>query len=78
LGVPTVNIVGPNNPASFNPLSDPSHVVARDETLGCLACELNACPTHHECMENMTSDQVLREIERLLSRPAAAPAAPGA
>ncbi|MCX5794495.1 MAG: glycosyltransferase family 9 protein [Elusimicrobia bacterium] len=80
LGVPTVNIVGPNNPGSFNPLSDPSHVVLRDESLGCLGCELNACPSHHECMENITPDSVLREIERLLSRPApaSAPAAQGA
>jgi ADP-heptose:LPS heptosyltransferase len=80
LGVPTVNIVGPNNPGSFNPLSDPAHVVLRDETLGCLACELNACPTQHECMENIASGRVLQEIERLLSRPApaAAPAAQGA
>jgi ADP-heptose:LPS heptosyltransferase len=74
LGVPSVNIVGPNNPGSFNPLSDLSHVVLRDETLGCIGCELNACPTHHECMENVTSDRVLQEIERLLSRPAAASA----
>ncbi len=78
LGVPTVNIAGPNNPGSFNPLSDLSHVVLRDETLGCLGCELNACPAHHECMENITSDKVLQEIERLLSRPVAAPAAQGA
>jgi len=78
LGVPTVNIAGPNNPESFNPLSDPSHVVVRDETLGCLGCELNACPTRHECMENISSDKVLLEIERLLCRPAAAPAAQGA
>jgi ADP-heptose:LPS heptosyltransferase len=74
LGVPSVNIVGPNNPGSFNPLSDPAHVVLRDETLGCLGCELNVCPTHHECMENISSDKVLQEIERLLSRPAAATA----
>ncbi|MDD5630273.1 MAG: glycosyltransferase family 9 protein, partial [Elusimicrobia bacterium] len=80
LGVPTVNIVGPNNPGSFNPLADASHVVLRDESLSCLGCELNSCPTHHECMENITADRVLQEIERLLSRPApaSAPAAQGA
>jgi len=70
LGIPTVNIVGPNNARSFNPSGDASHVVVRDEALSCLGCELNRCPTRHECLDNITVDRVLGEIEQLLAAPA--------
>lgn len=65
LGVPTVNIVGPNNPWSFNPSGDPAHVLVRAEGLECLGCERNRCPTEHECMAAVTAGMVLKEIERL-------------
>ncbi|MBI5240490.1 MAG: glycosyltransferase family 9 protein [Elusimicrobia bacterium] len=68
LGVPTVNVVGPNNPGSFNPSGDPAHVLIRAEGLECLGCELNHCPTDHECMTTVTAGTVLKPIERLLAQ----------
>jgi ADP-heptose:LPS heptosyltransferase len=68
LGVPTVNIVGPNNPGSFNRAADPAHVLVRAEGLECLGCELNRCPTDRECMTAVTAGMVLDPIERLLAQ----------
>lgn len=64
LGVPTVVIMGPTNPVSFNP-RHPSHLTLRDETLFCIGCGLNTCPYHHECMEHITPDMVIERIQEL-------------
>ena len=63
LGVRTVTINGPTNPLSFNPHGDPDHSVIRDHTLFCIACELNQCPYHHECMQNVKTETVLGALD---------------
>lgn len=68
LDVPTVTVDGPTNPLSFNPLGDPRHIVVRDETLHCIACGLNLCPTKHECMANVSVTRVTQEVLKLLEQ----------
>lgn len=63
---PTVTIFGPTNPISNSPSNDSRHVVVRDEKLFCIACELNQCPYHHECMQNISTESVIKEIEKML------------
>ncbi len=62
LNVPTLVLFGPTNPISINPHNDPKHQVLRDEKLFCIACGLNTCPYHHECMENISSSQVIQKL----------------
>lgn len=67
LGIPTITISGPTNPLSFNPHGDASHVVIRDDKLFCVSCGLNRCPYHHECMQNVSAEQVIQKIEATLN-----------
>ena len=67
LGVPTLTLSGPTNPKSFDPHRDPRHPVLRDEKLFCISCGLNRCPYHHECMENISAESVVRSLKTLLA-----------
>ena len=67
LSVPSLTLSGPTNPLSFDPHQDPLHPVLRDEKLFCISCGLNQCPYHHECMENISAESVLRSLKKLLS-----------
>lgn len=67
LGVPTLALFGPTNPISINPHNDPKHQVLSEEKLFCIACGLNTCPYHHECMENISSNRVIKKIKEMRS-----------
>ena len=66
VGAPTVTIYGPTDPACWNP-GGPRHRVLQAAHLSCLGCNLNDCPFGHECMEGVTPDRVVSEVEDMLS-----------
>ncbi len=65
LDVPTITLSGPTNPLSFDPFEDPRHLVLRDSKLHCISCGTNLCAYKHECMDNISVDQVLRGLNEL-------------
>ena len=74
LDVPTATLSGPTNPLSFNPRNDPRHVLLRDDSLPCIACGSNSCPTRHECMENISADRAGEAVLSLLRTARTSPA----
>jgi lipopolysaccharide heptosyltransferase II len=68
VGVPTVTVYGPTDPACWNP-GGPQHAIVQAAGLACLGCNLNECPFGHECMTQVTSEDILRAAERILARP---------
>ena len=64
LGTPTVAIFGPTDPRKYGPRAD-RHRVARKE-LFCSPCEKARCPYHHECMEELPSEEVYQACCELL------------
>ena len=73
LGLPTVTVFGPTNPATWHPPAGP-HRVALVEGLACLHCNANVCPLpgdrFHRCMRDVTVEQVV-DAARALQRPRA-------
>lgn len=65
LGVPTVTIHGSSDPVSWNPPS-PKHLVAREEQLPCIGCNLNDCPIQLQCMTQLSPKKVFESASRLL------------
>ncbi len=65
LGVPTVTIHGSSDPASWTP-PHPRHIAVREESLSCIACGLNRCPTQRECLTGLSAEKVLSAAEDLL------------
>lgn len=55
---PTVAIFGPTDETRYGPRNGSSRVVRR--TLFCSPCGLAQCPYRHECMENLSFEEVLR------------------
>jgi ADP-heptose:LPS heptosyltransferase len=66
VGTPTVTVYGPTNPTSWNP-GGPRHRIVRTAGLSCLGCNLNACPFGHECMVQVTPEQMLAETQNIAS-----------
>src|SRR5262249_19722280 len=79
LGIPTVTVYGPTNPATWHPLQGP-HVAVFAEGLDCLFCNANRCPLegdrHMRCMRDVTVERVV-EAARTLLRARSETAAPG-
>lgn len=67
LGVPTVTIHGSSDPISWNP-PHPNHLVARLDNLFCIACGLNRCPYHLECMTQLSAERVMALAAILLGK----------
>ena len=64
LGTPTVAIFGPTDPKKYGPRSEAHRVVRKD--LFCSPCEKAQCPYHHECMEELPTDEVYQACLELL------------
>ena len=60
VGTRTVTIYGPTDPVSWN-AGGPKHRVLQATGLSCLGCNLNFCPFEHECMTQISPEQVLAE-----------------
>lgn len=69
VGVPTVTIYGPTDPASWNP-GGAANQVLQAEDVSCLGCNLNECPFDHECMTRVSPERVLRVAEAMLTQAA--------
>lgn len=67
LGVPTLTVHGSSDPASWTP-PHPDHAAVRLEELDCIACRLNVCPRHLECMERLSPKRVLAAVSPLMER----------
>lgn len=65
VGTPVVGIYGPTNPILQGPYGS-RHVVVRNETLECLGCNFTRCPIGHPCMRELSVDDVLNGVKRLL------------
>lgn len=75
LGVPTVTVFGPTDPAGWNP-PGPRHVSVRTGE-ACSPCDLTACPVAgHPCLENLEPATVAAAALALLR--AGSPGAPRA
>src|SRR5262249_34325576 len=66
LGVPTVLLFGPNDPASVEPMA---HARLVTQPLPCRPCNRagkKRCPEgHHRCMQDTTPEQVLAALDAL-------------
>lgn len=67
VGVPVLGIYGPTNPVLQGPYGN-RHIVVRNESLGCLGCNLTACTIGHPCMLHLHVDTVFDAAERLLTQ----------
>jgi len=69
LGVPTVTVFGPTNPATWHP-SDGPHTAIEVEGLDCLHCNANVCPLpgerHMRCMRDLPAEQMIAAARALL------------
>lgn len=64
---PVVGIYGSTSPGAYPPLSD-SRAICWRNTL-CSPCYMNQCPYgHHACMKEITPQQVLGRISKLVGR----------
>ena len=79
IGTPTLTIYGPTQPEVWNP-GGPDHRIIQAVDVACLGCNLNECPTQHECMRDLPARRVWRELERMLglTAPASTEATQGA
>jgi len=76
LGVPTVTVFGPTDPAGWNP-GDPRHV-AVTRRVPCAPCDRTHCPVPgHPCLDELPAAWVADAVRRLVDAAAARdPAAP--
>lgn len=65
LGVPTLGIFGPTNPKAHRPFSPNSDYVIKED-LHCIICNKLECPYNHECMRELSVDEVLKKVQKLL------------
>lgn len=64
LGVPTLGIFGPTNPRAHKPFSPNSDYVIKED-LHCIICNKLECPYNHECMKELSVEEVLKKVQKL-------------
>ena len=67
LGIPILGIFGPTDPAAHRPYSENSGYVIHSE-LYCIKCNKLHCPYGHECMLELSTENVLLEVSKLLKK----------
>ena len=65
LKIPTLAIFGPTDPAKYGPRSPRS--VALSRKIFCSPCEKAQCRFHHECLEELSPEEVYRKALQLLN-----------
>jgi lipopolysaccharide heptosyltransferase II len=66
MGSPVLALFGPTAPWRTGPFGS-EHTVLRVE-MACSPCLKRQCKYHHECMEQLTVDQVVEAAEKMLNR----------
>jgi heptosyltransferase-2 len=64
LGVPVVAIFGPTDPTTTSPFTSRARIVRRP--VACAPCLLRHCPGDHQCMEEVTVEEVLNAARTVL------------
>ncbi len=64
LGVPTVTLFGPTDPARTAPRGTAARALSRDTP--CAPCFLTACPIEHICLDALDVDTVERHVRQLV------------
>ncbi len=65
LGVPTLGIFGPTNPKAHGPYSPNSDYVIKED-LHCIICNKLECPYNHECMKELSAEDVVKKAQYLI------------
>ena len=65
LGVPTVSMMGPTDPALWWPIGD-NHIVLR-KNLSCSPCSRGIC-NKHDCMKLITVDEAMQAVEAQIKK----------
>lgn len=66
LGVPTLTIFGPTDPATTRPFGAAAHIIR--EPPDCAPCMLRDCPIDHRCMTNVTPARVYAQVCEALKK----------
>ncbi|HEX9658550.1 MAG TPA: glycosyltransferase family 9 protein [Bacteroidota bacterium] len=61
MGIPTIGIFGPTDPAKHGPYSTTSAFVHKAD-LHCIVCNHLECPYDHECMKDLSVRSVLEKV----------------
>ncbi len=64
VGTPVLGIFGPTRPELQGPYGEANRTV-RNESLGCLGCNLTSCPIGNPCMNDLSVDTVFAAFEEL-------------
>mgnify|MGYP006080286099 FL=1 len=67
MGTPSLVLFGPNEPEWKRPLGK-AHVIIR-KVVACSGCFLEKCQTDHRCMTEISVDEVLEIVPKILSSP---------
>ena len=65
MGVPTLGIYGPTNPALQGPYGDKNLSVV-NEKLDCLYCNLLECPIGNICMTELSKETIIEKVQELI------------
>ena len=67
LGIPTLGIFGPTDPAKHGPYSENSDYVLKKD-LFCIKCDFLECPYNHECMLQLSNRDIINKFKSILKR----------
>ena len=75
LNVPVLAVFGPTDEKKYGPWSTESRVV-RIKKLFCAPCEKSGCAYKHECMQQITAEEVKKVFEELFQKIKSVPPLP--
>ncbi|MBI5892858.1 MAG: lipopolysaccharide heptosyltransferase II [Deltaproteobacteria bacterium] len=64
LNIPLIALFGPDDPMGTGPLMQPYEIIQKN--LSCIPCRLKTCDRGIECMQEITAEDVIIPMERLL------------
>lgn len=67
LNIPILGIFGPTNPHTHRPYSENSGFIYKSD-LHCITCDKLECPFNHECMLNLSIEDILNEVDKLAGK----------
>jgi ADP-heptose:LPS heptosyltransferase len=67
IGVPTIGIFGPTDPARHGPYGPSCGTVSKAD-LHCIICNKLECPYGHECMKQLSIEDLLAQVETLAGK----------